>query len=190
MPDTWMIIGLSLLAGFIGGKLSKKGERRSTDTSGSLETLTASNVIATGEFLLAKDGKVRARLGLSQKDGTPFLSLLDEQEKVRVGLTAADKSISGLLLSDRNGKARILIGVDDKDACRLLIRDNNEKVRGSLILDTDGLIHLKLCDMHGRTRAMLTVADDGAPGIILMDDTGDARMAIAGLDEKVLWEAP
>ena len=190
MPNAWIVIGLSLLAGFVGGKLSKKGERRSGDASGSLETLTASNVIATGEFLLAKDGKVRARLGLSQKDGAPFLSLLDEQEKIRVGLTAADKSISGLLLSDRNGKARILIGVDDKDACRLLIRDDDEKVRGSLILETDGLIHLKLCDVHGKTRAMLTVADDGAPGIVLIDNAKDAKIVIADSDENTLWETP
>lgn len=82
------------------------------------------------------------------------MSLLDEQEKIRVGLTAADKSISGLLLSDRNGKARILIGVDDKDACRLLIRDDDEKARGSLVLDTDGLIHLKLREFQGQDTAM------------------------------------
>jgi len=190
MLDAWVVIGLASLTGIIGGALSRLVLKRIEDAREPLKIITASSVVATGEFILARDGKVRAQMGLSNIDGSPFLKLLDKQEKVRVGLVAADQSISGLVLSDRHGNNRITIGTDDYDACRLHICDDNDNERGSLVLDKDNSIHLKLCDPLGETKIMLNVTDDGAPGIILIGDAQNAKIVIANSAENILWETP
>lgn len=180
MTESFLLcVTAGFIAGIIGGRLSRARDNRMGNEKDVAEpkNIIAANVIATGEFLLTKDGKARARLGISHETGEPFLSLLDKQERARVGLTACSNGLSGVLLSDADGKSRVGMGVDSDNVARLLFLSADRTVRASLINEPEGLTYLKLNDKNEKSRIMLGVAPDGTPGILICDENGQSRLS-------------
>ncbi len=205
--DKVWTFALALAAGFAGGVVASR-------------LLSFGRTFTAQEFrVVDKEGKMRARLGMVEKQPAPgfgadsgqepALSLYDKNGKARARLFLVYGERPSLDLYNRDGKnPRISLKLlGPQEGPELFLFDKQRQIRASLSLDSYDEPGLNLSDKDGKLRAGFFLFK-GHAELGFLDEKGKVRTVLGYYDsvsgkqrpesslllldknEKVIWQAP
>ena len=133
----------------------------------------------SGVFVAAANGKTRAQLAFGP-DGSPGLTLHDEDEVIRVALAAGVGGHPLIKIQDRDGNVGVTLRAENR-AAAIALTDTGGRTRTLIATRPDGTPWVRLSDGAGRARVDVSSDANGA-GMSLLDQGGIARLSLVVLD--------
>lgn len=125
-------------------------------------------------------GKQCCALG-NTKDRVPYVTLRDQNEKIRMGMTLNPEmhDAPDLHLMDSKEKIRAGIGMGAADLPKLYLRYDESREAANLAIYPDSSVGLRLDGKEGKEQVQL-----------LLDKGGDPNLRMLARDKNVLFKAP
>lgn len=177
--NRWLLVSIGVAAGFwlsAGCLHSKPAWAQATGPGSDGSGLLRGKGLAIED----QNGKIRASLGLLEKDGPAMLRLYGENGKSNVRLCASNDD-AWLCLSDESGEPRVTLQVS-KYGPSLAMYGKKSGNRCVLNVGARGP-QLSLFDMKGVIRAELSAPEEG-PGLSLSDEHGNDRAVLGMVGTK------
>jgi hypothetical protein len=129
-----------------------------------------------GIVFLGADGKARLYMGFSPREGTPQLSLFDDQGNQTISLDATKQNGPAISMG-RMDKGRITLGLSKEGEPSILLWSKNNEPRLGLDL-VDGAPVIEFIDGNKGVRARWRLLADGSPDFTVLDSQSRERLSI------------